>query len=77
MGEIKECSTQQNSYLSISLKSNEINSICKQNCFVLWRLVSAAQIGLKTGVYQLLGDQGELSQGNTLNSQLRFDAPNY
>ena len=33
--QIRECSTQQNSYLSISLKWSEINSICRQSCFDL------------------------------------------
>ena len=31
-----------------------INSICRQSCFDLWGLISAAQGGLKTGTYQLM-----------------------
>ena len=34
-----------------------INSICRQSCFDLWGLISAAQSGLKTGICQLLSEQ--------------------
>ena len=34
-----------------------LNSICRQSCFDLWGLISAAQSGLKTGICQPLSEQ--------------------
>ena len=50
--------------MSVKIKKSQIHlflhvcfySICRQNCFVLWGLVSAAQSGLKTGACQSLNN---------------------